>query len=224
MGNKGLVQNRILKDYLILCEGIDEVNFLITYLNSDELKYNERFSNDIQVFDFGGINMLSSYLKNFVKLDGFNKVKRLMIIRDAEKNYDSAISNIRSALDNNGFEAPKDVSIWSGENIKIGYLLFPECSSIKSNGTLEDMCLRIINEERFERIDKEIDIFLDGLEDKEYRLLNHRFKSKLHTYFSVTDNYIGSKVGEAAKRGAFNWNSDYLVGLRSFIEEGFEGL
>ena len=104
MGNKGLVQNRILKDYIILCEGIDEVNFLITYLNSDELTYNERFSNDIQVFDFGGINMLSSYLKNFVKLDGFNKVKRLMIIRDAEKNYDSAISNIRSALDNNGFE------------------------------------------------------------------------------------------------------------------------
>ena len=47
-------RDRIKKDKLIICEGRDEENFLIAWLNSDELSNEPGFSNKIQVLDFAG--------------------------------------------------------------------------------------------------------------------------------------------------------------------------
>lgn len=52
------IKNRILKPFLILCEGRDVENFMICYLESDALSYDPRFSNDIQTFNFNGIDDL----------------------------------------------------------------------------------------------------------------------------------------------------------------------
>ena len=53
---------RIIKEHLIICEGRDAFEFLIAFLNSPTLQYDKRFSNDIQVFDFGGNEQLEKYL------------------------------------------------------------------------------------------------------------------------------------------------------------------
>ena len=50
---------QILKSNLILCEGRDEQEFLIQYLNSTALSNTPEFSNDIQVIDFGGNSELT---------------------------------------------------------------------------------------------------------------------------------------------------------------------
>ena len=60
---------------------------------------------------------------------------------------------------------------------------------------------------------------MNNLENKYNRSYPHEFKTKLHTYFSVTDEYVSLKIGEAAKAGAFNWNSNKLLPLKNFLSE-----
>ncbi|WP_406042932.1 hypothetical protein [Succinimonas sp.] len=49
----------------------------------------------------------------------------------------------------------------------------------------------------------------------------HEHKSKLHSFFSVNENLISLKIGEASRAGAFDWNSNYLQPLKDIIEQGF---
>ena len=61
IGITEIVNNKIVKKHLILCEGRDAEEFLITYLNCNELLSIPEFSNEFQVMDFGGILNLSNY-------------------------------------------------------------------------------------------------------------------------------------------------------------------
>ena len=83
-------RKQIVKPYLLLCEGRDAEGFLINYLNSNALKQDLRFSNEIQVFDFGGNNNLTNFLMNLKNMDKFDRVTSIAVIRDAEKDYDKA--------------------------------------------------------------------------------------------------------------------------------------
>ena len=94
---------RIEKGHLILCEGRDELFFLIAYLNSAHLSATPGFSEDIQVLDFGGNSDLLEQLKVLKVTPGFDEVKTLLIVRDAEKDANAAIRQIRTALEKNAF-------------------------------------------------------------------------------------------------------------------------
>ena len=86
--------NKILKEHLILCEGRDEQEFLIQFLESDTLSFLPGFSNDIQVMDFGGNSELLKHLTILKKMDGFEKIKSLLVVRDAETNAETACKEI----------------------------------------------------------------------------------------------------------------------------------
>ena len=98
-------------------------------------------------------------------------------------------------------------------------MLFPTCDTSVQAGTLEDLCISILSEENSSAILYDIQDFMDDLGNKYNRLYPHEFKTKLHTYFSVTDAYVSLKIGESAKAGAFNWNSDKLLPLKNFLAE-----
>lgn len=117
---------------------------------------------------------------------------------------------------------PSSVCKWESGEPKTGFLLFPSCSTEICNGTLEDLCLDIIKESQAPEIITTIDDFLDTMGAKYQRNFPHRFKSKLHTYFSVTDKYVGQKIGEAARSGAFNWDSEKLKPMTDFINNLFQ--
>lgn len=66
---------------------------------------------------------------------------------------------------------------------------------------------------------KEISLFLKRIESYRRKDFSRIFKAKLHTYFSVHNDYASLKIGEAA--GAFDWKSPVLNSLkntRSFVE------
>ena len=91
-------RKQIVKPYLLLCEGRDAEGFLINYLNSNELAQDPRFSNEIQVLDFGGNENLSNFLMSLKNMDKFDQVTSLAIIRDAEKDYTKACQEVSSSL------------------------------------------------------------------------------------------------------------------------------
>lgn len=46
-------------------------------------------------------------------------------------------------------------------------------------------------------------------------------KNLLHACLAGTNEYVGSKQGEAAEKGAFDWSSPLHDGLRHTIGQGF---
>lgn len=211
--------NRIRTKHLILCEGRDAEEVLITYLNSAALSDIPSFSNDFQVMDFGGNSDLQTFLETLKNMEGFDKVESIAIIRDAERDASQAKNEITRALRNCDLSIPNSAHEWQGDSPKIGFLLFPTCDSNVQAGTLEDLCLSILSENRSSEIIDDIQRFMNETGEKYDRIYPHEFKTKLHTYFSITDAYVSLKIGEAAKAGAFNWESTKLLPLKNFLQE-----
>lgn len=203
--------------HLILCEGLDEWRFLVTYLNSPVFADYPAISRCIQVENFGGNEDLNTQLQLWPKVPGFENLNSLIVIRDAETNAKSAMQSIVHAFQTAELPAPVSPALMTkGNPLITGFLLFPACDTRLEEGTLEDLCLSILNETDRE-IMQEIDSFLNHLKEKELRTFPHEFKSKLHTYFSITDKYVSLKIGEAAAAGAFDWTSPKLDPLRDFL-------
>ena len=213
-------RKRIKKPFLLLCEGRDAEGFLINYLNSNELAQDPRFSNEIQVLDFGGNDNLSNFLMNLKNIDKFDQVKSLAIIRDAERDYAKACQEVHSSLNKCGLESSECCGAWVHDpsGLKVGFMLFPLNNRA---GTLEDLCLRILSENNNKNILSTIESFLDVMESSYERSYHRKHKNKLHTYLSSSDEYVTMPLGTASSAGAFDWDSDELESLKCFLVEGF---
>jgi len=214
-------RKKIVKSYLILCEGRDAENFLISYLESGALKYDQRFSNEIQVLDFGGNEELESYLKNLRNMEKFDKVTHIAIIRDAEKDYSKACQDVVRSLNNSNFISSVDYGEWTcnDNGLNIGYLLFPLNNR---EGTLEDLCLQILSAKNGQEVLSSVDEFLSSMKLSYGRMYRREHKNKLYTYLSSSDEYVTMQLGVASRAGAFKWDSDSLTPLKTFLAEGFD--
>lgn len=213
----------IHKKHLILCEGKDEWRFLVRYLNSPALQENPFFSEDIEALDFGGNEDLSAYLAALKLIEGFSDIVSLLVIRDAELDAQKAVHQVQSALRANSLEVPAAQGKWTNGTPKTCFLLFPALGTRECPGTLEDLCVTILDDTIAETPLEEIDAFVEHLEQDQKRAFSHRHKTRLHAYFSVNDKFVSMKVGEAADAGAFNWfhpNLDPLKDCLSKMEEG----
>lgn len=209
------------KDHLILCEGKDEKNFLENFLANRSQSGCTDYVSEMQVLNFGGNEELPGYIQALKVSPNFSKVKTVLVIRDAEQDARSAISQIQGALQKAGLPVPGSVYQWESGKPKTGFLLFPSCSCELCNGTLEDLCISILKETDVPDIITTIGKFLNTIEAKRQTPFRYPHKSKLHTYFSITDKYVGQKIGEAARSGAFDWDSERLKPMTSFICELF---
>ena len=214
-------RKKIVKPYLLLCEGRDAENFLINYLESEALAQDQRFSNEIQVLDFGGNDDLDRFLMNLKNMERFDQVTSIAIIRDAEKDFAKACSDVTRSLRKSGIISPDSYGTWVNDDtgVKVGYLLFPLNNEA---GTLEDLCLNILSESNIESILSSIDKFLTTMESSYGRSYHRKHKNRLHTYLSSSDEYVSMQLGLASKAGAFNWDSVYLEPLKRFLTEGFK--
>ena len=213
----------IHKKHLILCEGKDEWRFLVRYLNSPALQENPFFSEDIEALDFGGNEDLSAYLAALTLIEGFSDIVSLLVIRDAELDAQKAVHQVQSALRANSLEVPAAQGEWTNGTPKTCFLLFPALGTGEYPGTLEDLCVTILDDTIAETPLEEIDAFVEHLEQDQKRAFSHRHKTRLHAYFSVNDKFVSMKVGEAADAGAFNWfhpNLDPLKDCLSKMDEG----
>ena len=208
----------IKKNHLILCEGADELWFFTWWLNSKDLRGEKFFSEEIQVMDFGGIGELESFVAALKMIEKFDDVKSMLIIRDAEKDENKAINDIKRALKKNELPVSDNVGQWSGEELKTAYLLLPSLDNHPCPGTLEDLCVEILDDkDNCKQVMKSVEEFMTDLEDSELRSFSHKHKSKIHTYFSVTDKYVSAKIGEAAKWGAFDWKNERMKYLGKLL-------
>lgn len=211
--------NIIHKKHLILCEGMDAWKFLVRYLNSPALEENPFFSENIEVLDFGGNEELAAYLTALKGIDGYSDVVSLLVIRDAELDAQKAVCQVQSALRSNDLEVPAAQGQWAEGTPKTCFLLFPALGTEERTGTLEDLCLTILDDMATETPLEEIDTFVKHLEQDRGLTFSHRHKTRLHTYFSVNNRFVSMKVGEAADAGAFNWSHPNLGPLKNCLSK-----
>jgi len=201
--------------HLIFCEGADAYYFFIWFLDFIK-KETPKFAN-FRVYDFGGVKELKQYLHNITKIDRFREiVKSICIVRDAETDAYGACQSIKDALSDSGFAFPdKPCSRQNGgfnySEIATGFVLFPDCDDNPQNGTLEDLCLSILKKDNATSILNDADSVLAKY------ILKRPHKNRIHTYFSITDEFVSLKIGEAAKVGAFSFYGQAIDSLKSFL-------
>lgn len=209
----------IHKKHLILCEGMDEWKFLVRYLNSPALNGNSFFSEGVETLNFGGNEDLSAFLTALKLIEGYSDVASLLIIRDAEQDAQNAACQVQRALHTNDLEVPDRQGQWTEGMPKTCFLLFPALGTQECPGTLEDLCLTILDDTVAETPLKEIDTFVEHLEQNREQPFSHRHKTRLHTYFSVNNRFVSMKLGEAADAGAFNWSHPNLDSLKDCLSK-----
>ena len=219
-------KNEIRCPHLIICEGADACYFMIAFLE----QVNEKiFNNSFQVFDFGGNQNLSNFLLNLPNYPGYEMVKSVLIVRDAETDHMGAVQSIGAALHKRGFPVPKAANCLSHADSTsqthsvqpiTGFSLFPTLSSQTENGTLEDLILSNLAEDEAATTLDEVNGFLSALQKKGYAF-KWPHKTKLHTYFSIT-NFVAKTIGDATKSGAFNFECTPMKNFTHLLQEIYD--
>ena len=207
----------IKRPHLILCEGADATLFMIYYLNY-LIENNESEFDNFQAVDFEGNENLPRFLQLLKLSTNYNTIKSITIIRDAEKDHIAAKQSVSSALKNHGFSAPSQTNeIVQDDTRKIAFVLFPTLSETTEDGTLEDLYVKNLVESPDELI-KDIDVFINGLKEKGHNIPRPH-KSRLYTYFAVTDKFTSLKLAEAAQAGAFDFDCSEMNGLKKLLKK-----
>lgn len=198
---------------LLLCEGVDEKYFLQWYITHYLIKLDSNF-NKIQIVDFGGIKELKTKLKIISGQENFDKIKRIAVIRDAETNWEAALDSVRDSIISSGI----DFDLFSSYSV---YLLPGKDDDNWTNGTLEDLCVQLLDNDKCLEISRN---YLNSIAENRGCEFKRRHKNLLHAYLSGTDEFVGMKIGEAARANAFNWRSAQLDDLKEFLYKLIEGI
>lgn len=223
LGNKTIKSNA---KHLILCEGVDEKFFFIWFLDyfknksiSDYCKYDE-----IQIEDIGGNSDFVDQLGVWKMVSGFEKLKTVGIIRDAEQDSARALQSIQHCFSCNDMPQPTDCFEFAKSedgSISTVFGILPGTKTEKKwdDGTLEDLCLKILMDSQSSEKMNWIYEFLNKSQEKFNNRIGHMHKAKLHTYFSSNEPFIGLKIGEATRSHAFNLESDALVNFKKMFDD-----
>jgi len=212
--------------YVIICEGKDEKKFLINFLEYLK-KTNDSFQDCHRIIDFGGIDDVRQGLQNIKNIRHYGKMKSFLIIRDAEKDAMGAIDSVISIIKKVwGVDLGIDGGIQQDDTgVKIGFFLFPGMGENGKfrDGTLEDLCVDLLRDFEEPISAKEIlaltDEYLRNITKiREKEMIRHH-KNRIHVFFSGTDKFVGSKIGEAADKGAFDFSNTKLLRLQKLILE-----
>jgi hypothetical protein len=95
--------------------------------------------------------------------------------------------------------------------------LFPAFDS-STNGTLEDLCLGALSSANKDTILNITDAAVSSA-SAQAGAFSREHKNKLHTYLSLTNEYVGLKIGESAKARAFDFSASNLKPLIALLEE-----
>jgi len=211
MANSASKQNTFEKPYLLIVEGKDDVNFFEAYLGYLSSLENCQGVNDkFDIYSIGGKNNLPSILKTISKTPGFNNIKALAIILDADSNPKARFQSITNALKKANLPSPRKIMEASGKKPKVMIFLLPDSNRA---GSLEDLCLESIkNDPALSCIDK----YFECLSDKKIKISANCSKAKCLAFLASRPD-LPNNVGIAAKQKIWPFASPAFQNIKNFL-------
>lgn len=209
MAIKWAVQDEIIA----LCERIDIAVFIDVYA-----KYLRNQGLDIprmRIINIQTLDNLFGYLKRIEQADGFENIKKIILISDAGAR--------RLVTEHTIFKAKTNSFL---ENFNFEVFLFPKKSAAGNwtPGFMEDLLLPALKQDTSEcsyfynlhNITREYIFSVHNSRGKENHFVNYN-RNFLYSYFSGTEKFVGLRLGEAAAKGAFNLEHEGFKDLKEFL-------
>ena len=196
---------------LLLVEGKDEESFFSCWLKQIGIE------KEIQIIPCGGQEQFQNKIPVVKKAPGFNEVKSLVVIRDADDNANDAFKSVSNTLKKNKLNAPDKSGEFKKVDPKIGIFILPDGIT---SGMLESVCLSTVESKEILGC---IDFFMDCIKKHSenspcYKKPKNELKARLRAFLASREEDCSS-LGIAAKKGYFNFQSPQLKSLSSFLKE-----
>lgn len=196
------------KRALICVEGKDEVNFIGSFLAT----YGNNAEKDgYQIIEVGGRNNFASLFPTIKDDDNIGGIKLLLIVRDAETEYEETVQSMEGVVDKSELRTPDRA---------VDYYIMPGGGR---NGMLEDLCLDWYASDRphAKACLDDYEVALRGCPDLPQKPNN---LSKARALMMLATSYdSANSLGVAAIQGFFSFESKFWEGLHGFfVQHGFK--
>ncbi len=187
----------------ILVEGNDQRNFFEAFIDHLSLV-------NIQIHNFGGVDQLRDFLEGLVDVTGFQAVKSIGIVRDAETSAQAAFQSVQSSLSNAGLPVPNHPEDRAGSSPAVTVLILP--------GNNRPGMLETLLNKTFAGTPEEacINAFFDCVEAIPTVSITNPDKARAYAYLTTKPKPHHS-VGMAAKQRYWNLNHPVFDQLRQFL-------
>ncbi len=188
----------------LLVEGNDQRNFFAAFKRHLSLK-------DIQVRSYGGGPDLREYLKGFVKIDGFDTIQTLGVVRDAENSAENTFRSVQGSLRDVDLTVPAHPALRSGNKPAVNVLILPDNSR---PGMLETLlCETFAGTPR----DTCIEAFFNCISTIDVDAVKRPDKARAWAYLTTQPEPHHS-VGFATMKGYWgDLDQQVFNGIRSFL-------
>ena len=198
-----MTRGPIESEIQILVEGNDQRNFFEAFIDHLSLA-------NIQIQNFGGVDQLHDFLEGLVDVTGFQAVKSVGIVRDAETSAQAAFQSVQSSLSNAGLPVPNQPERRAGSSPAVTVLILPDNNR---PGMLETL----LNETFANTpVDDCINAFFGCVEDASGVPLQRPHKARARAYLATKPEPHLS-VGVAAKRDYWDLDHPVFDQLRQFL-------
>ena len=198
-----MTRGPIESEIQILVEGNDQRNFFEAFIDHLSLA-------NIQIHNFGGVDQLRDFLEGLVDVTGFQAVKSIGIVRDAETSAQAAFQSVQSSLSNAGLPVPNQPERRTGSSPAVTVLILP-------GNNRPDMLETLLNETFANApVDACINAFFGCVEDASGVPLQRPHKARARAYLATKPEPHLS-VGVAAKRDYWDLDHPVFDQLRQFL-------
>lgn len=192
----------VVSEKVLAVEGKDEVNFFSAFLDHIEVL-------NVRVEEVGGKNQFKNKIPALIKSSEFSEMKVLAVVRDADEDANAAFDSTRIVLEREGLKPPEEMNSFSEGDPRVGVFIMPGDFDF---GMLEDLCLKTVkNHPAMECVNVWIDC-ISQLKEKPRNMA----KAKAQVFLAAMPEIVSS-VGIGAQKGYWNFDSEELEALRSFI-------
>ncbi len=206
----GASRLKIRSDRLFLVEGRDEFNLFDALLKHC---LGAAGRQDIQIIEAGGRhNFRRGILAIKAEAASHAPLCSLGVIRDADDDAQGAFQSVYDALRHAGYEPPEAHGEVSSGNPPVGVFILPDGAG---GGAVETLCRRSVSGGEASRC---VEAYIDCLKDQGAMCSRNEDKTFAHAYLAATNDPV-ARVGEGARQGVWDFNSDAFAELVVFIRK-----
>lgn len=194
---------RLNTEKLLVVEGKEDVAFFRSFLNHLEI-------GDVFVAAAGSKSELNTYLHGLVTWTGFNEVRSLGIVFDANGCANATLRSVKGSLKRSGLPVPASyVERQQSASIGTSVFILPDNGN---PGMLETLLWRTLDRD----LTKCITDFLTCAEGATGHTPKNRHKARVGAYLA-TGRKPPHSLGVSARQGVWDYDHEVLADLRRFL-------